>query len=692
MTEPTNRWRADVTRRALLRGALGASAAIPLGGLLAACGGDEDGTAGNSGSSAPTPTTENQVEPTVTGESPEPTTSGASEIRVITHTFGETTVPVRPERVVSIIGGAGVDALLTFGVVPVGSTHSANVESALPSWYNDVEFPVSANPGDIAMLGTANEPSLEAITAAEPEVIVGWDYQVDRNGMYDQISLIAPTIGCGPGNTPTWKDSFRMVADAIGRIKEYDEWERSYQQRLDELRAEFGDPAQYSIAFIHIGEPNTIRTYGPNSQPGSILLEAGFKMPAIAENIGDGISDIVSPERIGDLDADAIFIMTRLDQPAQLEEFMTQYGANPLWENLKAVTTDRVYPIDISASTNGGPTSNRDLLLPALFAPFQDEGGADTNPGWSPPDYAEAGQLLEIIERTDGRVLVKDQYGREVDVPADPQRVIADYDPVADMLLSLGIKPIAIFTFSNPDFSAVLAPLLDGVENLPATGGPNYEAVLALEPDLIIDALTRDRNVYDLLSQITTTLSIGEIGISQWRTALRDLGMVLGRSKEADRALAEYEQKVAGARARLSEAGVYNETVACVRAREKEYRLYGVGAEQFDGGFYPTNLTAAIYDDLQLAPPQMVRDIPRSDFTVNISLEVLPELDVDHLFIRREHEESFQDLMNSPLLQSVPAVQKGNVYIHTDDEWTTGGPILNSAWLDIVVNDLLGEG
>ena len=87
---------------------------------------------------------------------------------------------------------------------------------------------------------------------------------------------------------------------------------------------------------------------------------------------GTGVtSPNVSLEKIPEVDADAIFVMTDLAQDSEaLEEFNATYGANPLWERLDAVRDRRVYPVDIYLWTNGGPAGVRDVVLPKLFDAF----------------------------------------------------------------------------------------------------------------------------------------------------------------------------------------------------------------------------------------------------------------------------------------------------------------------------------
>jgi iron complex transport system substrate-binding protein len=236
----------------------------------------------------------------------------------------------------------------------------------MPLWYEEAEFPVEVAPGDIEHLGEAGEPSIEKIAALNPDLIVGWDYQVEET--YDQLSEIAPTVGVSPTNGPEWKESFRGVAEAVGREEEYKEYLQSYDERLRELRSELeGEPSDYTATVLWNFDDSAIWLYGEPSQPGSIVLDAGFRMPEIAR-----IYDEISTERFPEVDADAIFVMAGEERiPRRREDFEPTFGDNALWRRLDAVENGRVYPVEIYLWTNGGPAGIRDVMLPQMFAAFE---------------------------------------------------------------------------------------------------------------------------------------------------------------------------------------------------------------------------------------------------------------------------------------------------------------------------------
>lgn len=160
---------------------------------------------------------------------------GDIQSRLVEHALGETEVPKDPKRVVDLAGGAGVDRLLTLGIVPVGSWVALGEETGAPRWFGDVEWPVEARAEDIENVGTAEEVSVEEVAAIRPDLIIGYDYSFDR--IYGELSRVAPSVGITPTNGPEWKESFRKTATVVGREDRYERWLGTYEGRLDELRS-----------------------------------------------------------------------------------------------------------------------------------------------------------------------------------------------------------------------------------------------------------------------------------------------------------------------------------------------------------------------------------------------------------------------------------------------------------------------
>lgn len=75
---------------------------------------------------------------------------------------------------------------------------------------------------------------------------------------------------------------------------------------------------------------------------------------------------------------------------------------------------------------------------------------------------------------------------------------------------------------------------------------PNAEAVAAVAPDLIVIAATGGDSalkLYDQLAAIAPTLVI-DYGDKSWQQLSRQLGDITGHKADAERAIAQFEQRV----------------------------------------------------------------------------------------------------------------------------------------------------
>lgn len=275
---------------------------------LTACGGSAD--AGSDTTAGANTTTE---EESPTGDE---TSATEPETRTISHDMGETEVPASPERVVTL-DSPHLDTALSLGVTPVGSVQS-EVAQGLPGYLGE-----RAERVDI--VGTIEEPNLEAIAALEPDLILS--ATVRHEQIYDELSQIAPTVFTESSGT-NWKEGFALVAEALGRSEEGEQALADYSDRVDEVGDAIGAANMTSsiVRFL----PDETRIYGPDTFSGRVLTEVGFELPDLDY---DEYSMIyISPEQIELADADVIFSTTYSDPASTTRDSVTA-----LWSTLSAV-------------------------------------------------------------------------------------------------------------------------------------------------------------------------------------------------------------------------------------------------------------------------------------------------------------------------------------------------------------------
>jgi iron complex transport system substrate-binding protein len=234
---------------------------------------------------------------------------------------------MEPERVVVLDTGE-LDNAFALGVKPVGAVEVGQGVAFASYLLDRVE--------GIETVGTIAQPSLEAIAALNPDLILS--NKVRHEAIYGQLSQIAPTV-FAEGVGVTWKENLRLDAQALGKCEEAEELFASYEERLAAFKRLMGDRLAETKVSVIRSLPDQVRIYMNASFIGTVLADAGLPRPA-AQN-KDAFVEEATIERIPDLDGDAMFIAMFTDDNAQLETLR----ANPLWQQLKVVKADRVYVV-----------------------------------------------------------------------------------------------------------------------------------------------------------------------------------------------------------------------------------------------------------------------------------------------------------------------------------------------------------
>ncbi|MBP1991948.1 ABC-type enterochelin transport system substrate-binding protein [Paenibacillus eucommiae] len=109
---------------------------------------------------------------------------------------------------------------------------------------------------------------------------------------------------------------------------------------------------------------------------------------------------------------------------------------------------------------------------------------------------------------------MKDAYG-DVEVPANPVRIVVLDIGALDNLLELGIKPVGAPSILSPgDPYPSYLKGTDGIENIGSVNEPNLEVIDRLKPDLIIGNKDTHDGIHDQLKQIAPTVFVETLGVT----------------------------------------------------------------------------------------------------------------------------------------------------------------------------------
>lgn len=266
----------------------------------------------------------------------------------VTDDLGRTvTVPLNPQRIVSLHDTSLTVALLELGVMPVGShgrvlndTHQSMRSSKLMT---GIDFDNSS----IKFVG-ATPADPEKVAAVKPDLILTTSWQTaDVN----KLSAIAPTYVFDISQREDF-DIYADIANLVGKSDQVEQYEARYQSQLQQIR-DTVDVSKTKVAIIqaHGGEMQVWNTYG---SLGKVLRDAGFAFPDIVNNIAGNERQTFSGEVLPEFDADMIFITYRPQRgetPADAADKMAE--VLPQWcEVLKACANGQVVYLPRSETTS----------------------------------------------------------------------------------------------------------------------------------------------------------------------------------------------------------------------------------------------------------------------------------------------------------------------------------------------------
>lgn len=255
----------------------------------------------------------------------------------VEHARGTTELETAPLRVVTL-EPVETDTAVALGVVPVGSA-VLSVEAGVPAY-------LGAEAQGIELVGTVPEPSLEAVAALQPDLILGTESR--HSDLYDQLAAIAPTVFMATQTDP-WQENVLLVGRALGREDDAQGLLDAYDARCAQIREDYGVSGTAQLLRPRDG---IVSAYGPSSFAGSTLECVGFTTPE--QDWGTDISVDLSPERVTEAAADLVVVSAA--DPADP-------SAVPAEVTLNAASFPDVRVVDQSSWISGvGPLGGQAVL------------------------------------------------------------------------------------------------------------------------------------------------------------------------------------------------------------------------------------------------------------------------------------------------------------------------------------------
>lgn len=258
-----------------------------------------------------------------------------------------------PQRIVALSGDQ-LDALCALGLQGrvVGTTQPQ------PSY-------LGATIHDVPGVGDTTAPNLDAVGRDTPDLILGSATLTPTD--FGALARLAPTVFTGaPG--AGWRDTLRAVAAAAGRSE-------AATRILDGFDADArktgqqNDAPHYQASVVQFTE-NTVRVYGTDNFPGSVLRAVGVDRPAAQRFTDKPYLELAPDADLSAADGDIVYLS--FDSPAAKDHAAAVLDS-PAWRKLSANRDNRVFIVNNEIwQTGRGVVAARGMLddLRTLNAPI----------------------------------------------------------------------------------------------------------------------------------------------------------------------------------------------------------------------------------------------------------------------------------------------------------------------------------
>lgn len=184
------------------------------------------------------------------------------------------------------------------------------------------------------------------------------------------------------------------------------------------------------------------------------------------------------------------------------------------------------------------------LVLGTLLIGACGDDGDSADAADEPTDDAAASDG----ESADDPVVIEHLYGT-TELDAVPERIVSLNTQWLGALQALGVQPVGynVDDLAGPDGVFPWEEVPDGAEPLDAAAEIPYEAIAALDPDLIlVTYAVTDQATYDQLNAIAPTIAaLGERQVDTWQEQTTVLGEVLRDPEAAAAVIDDVEGQLA---------------------------------------------------------------------------------------------------------------------------------------------------
>ncbi|MEC1179037.1 ABC transporter substrate-binding protein [Metasolibacillus meyeri] len=268
--------------------------------------------------------------------------------------------------------------------------------------------------------------------------------------------------------------------------------------------------------------------------------------------------------------------------------------------------------------------------------------------------------------------------GASYEVPAQVDTIIAASLEAMEDAAVLGIKPAGVISNDGQTIPEYLAKELEGATIVGTKREPSTEAMLTLQPDVILGTSKWDEAQMVNYNKVATTFPYSHIS-ENWKENLLLFGQLAGKEAQAQKALDDYAAKLVDAKEKIQNSDLKDKEVVMIRVRG--------GLAVYPEGVY---LNPSLYEDLGLQVPANLASV---EAQTEISYEALAEWNPDVILLQFATDENtdnpklLDEILNNKIFKGTTAAQNDQVFVNIVDPLAQGG----TAWSKINFLDAFVE-
>ena len=262
--------------------------------------------------------------------------------------------------------------------------------------------------------------------------------------------------------------------------------------------------------------------------------------------------------------------------------------------------------------------------------------------------------------------------GQDYEVPGKITNIIAASLEAMEDSVALGIKPVGVISTNGTDIPSYLADDLAGATVVGSKKEPSAEAMLALNPDVILGTSKFDEAQMQNFNKVATAFPYSHIS-TNWKENLTLLGQLAGKEKEAEEAITNYESLLGDAKEKIAASELKEQDVLIIRVRG--------GLAVYPEAVY---FNPSLYEELGLKVPAGLAAL-EAKVETKITYETLAEWNPDVILLQfaddenTDNPELLNEILENPIFNGTNAAKNEKVFVNIVNPLAQGG----TAWSKI---------